>query len=62
MGDETRPLTATEVREQFPTCVAWADEIRKVFGPGVRMTYAKENGRELGAPVVKPGDIVVKVE
>lgn len=62
MSDEERPLTAEEVRAQFPTCVAWADQVRKVFGPGVRMRYAKEGGRELGAPCVQPGVVVVTLE
>ena len=41
-------VSREEVRRLFPTVVAFADECRKVFGDGVRLTYARENGYEMG--------------
>ena len=41
-----------EVRRLFPKCVAFADHCRGVFGDGVRLIYAKENGREIGKQTV----------
>lgn len=35
-------------REQVPTIAGVMDEFRKVFGPGVQLKWAKENGNELG--------------
>lgn len=46
----TEKITADYVRRNFPVCVAFADECRKVFGDGVKLVHAKENGRELGMP------------
>lgn len=43
-------VDAKYVRENFPVCVAFADECRKVFGDGVKLVHAKENGKELGKP------------
>lgn len=37
-----------EVRVLFPSVVQFADAVREVFGDGVKLTYASENGRELG--------------
>lgn len=36
------------VRENFPTCVEFADECRAVFGDGVKMVYASEDGQVIG--------------
>lgn len=41
-------ITAEYVRENFPACVAFADECRAVFGDGVKIVYAKEGGQEIG--------------
>lgn len=41
-------ITAEYVRENFPACVAFADECRAVFGDGVKMVYAKEGGQVIG--------------
>jgi hypothetical protein len=41
-------ITKTYVREHFPVCTQAADQVRAVFGDGVKMVYAKENGEELG--------------
>jgi len=35
------------IRCNFPVCVAFADSVRAVF-PDARLTYASENGREIG--------------
>jgi hypothetical protein len=48
MSEETKQLTAVEVRAAFPECVKIADEFRAAFGPGVKLVYARENGREIG--------------
>ena len=56
---ENKKLTSSEVREMFPKVVAFADEVRKVFGPGVKLLYACENGREIGRKSDhKPEDVV----
>lgn len=41
-------LSVEYVRENFPLCVAFADECRAVFGDGVKMVYAKEGGQVIG--------------
>lgn len=46
--NEQRKQQTALVRQQFPQCVAFADAMREVFGAGVRMTYAEENGRAIG--------------
>jgi hypothetical protein len=48
MSEETKQLTAVEVRAAFPECVKLADEFRSAFGMGVKLTYARESGREIG--------------
>ncbi|PTR17483.1 hypothetical protein C8R31_101647 [Nitrosospira sp. Nsp2] len=48
MTQETQPVTAEQVRAAFPECVGIADEFRDVFGPGVTLNYASENGRSIG--------------
>lgn len=35
-------------RERMPTIAGVVDEFRRVFGPGVRLRYASENGHEVG--------------
>lgn len=59
MGTKEK-LTAEQVREQFPECVAFADEVRNVFGDDVKMVYARENGREIGKLSARPGDNTVR--
>ena len=39
-----------KVRAAFPQCVAVADEFRAVFGSGVELLYASENGVQIGTP------------
>ena len=41
-------LSKHEVRSKFPECIRFADAVRNVFGNGVKLVYAKENGEELG--------------
>ena len=35
-------------RGDFPTAAAVVDELREEFGDGVKLSYAKENGRSVG--------------
>ncbi len=37
-----------DVRKNFPTVVAFADQLRATFGDGVKLVYASENGVEIG--------------
>lgn len=47
------------VRRLFPSVIAFADECRDEFGEGVKLVYAKENGREIGkASVIDPGRVI----
>jgi len=48
LTQETQPVTAAQVRTAFPECVGFADEFREVFGPGVALNYASENGQSIG--------------
>lgn len=50
MDRETR---AAANRANFPYAAGVMDELRKQFGPGVRLVYAEENGQTLGR---KPDD------
>lgn len=38
----------TKNRERMPTIAAVIDDFRRVFGPGVKLLYAMENGHEVG--------------
>lgn len=42
--------TAARNRADFPETARWVDELRAVFGPEVRLLYASEAGRQIGAP------------
>ena len=44
-------MTKEENRARMPMVTAMVDEFRQEFGPGVRVTYAKENGIEVGTPM-----------
>ncbi len=44
-------MSREEARRLFPFAAEKADELRAVFGPGVKLMYAKENGREIGKRV-----------
>lgn len=35
-------------REDFPTVSEWVDFTRKHFGEGVKVIYARENGKTIG--------------
>lgn len=41
--------------------MAFADECRAIFGDGVQLVYAKENGREIGKRSEVDPDRVVKL-
>lgn len=41
-------LSVEYVRENFQSCVEFADECRDVFGDGVKMVYASEGGNVIG--------------
>ena len=48
-----------EVRRLFPSVIAFADACRAEFGDGVKLVYAKENGREIGkASVIDPERVI----
>ena len=54
-----------QIRRDFPLCVAAADAFREVFGPEVKLLYAKEGGREIGkerepGSPVPVGEMVLK--
>lgn len=51
-------ITADYVRKNFPTCVAVADMVRSEFGDGVKMIYARENGKTIGKQTVTDGHSV----
>lgn len=51
-------MTAEDNRSKMPWCAAMVDEARKVFGEGVKVLWAKENGIELGTPP-DPSKLVV---
>lgn len=40
-----------ELRKNMPGTAAIADEFRKVFGNGIRITYAEEGGNKVGTPM-----------
>lgn len=50
-----------EVRKLFPECVAFADACRDVFGNGVKLVYACENGRVIGKKPEIEADRVEKL-
>ena len=43
-----KKITVGYVRDNFPECVAFADQCRAVFGDGVKMIYANEKGKVIG--------------
>jgi len=48
-GEGLEDDRAAQVQEQFAVAVAFARELRAVFGPDVRLVYARnERGEELG--------------
>lgn len=47
------------MRRLFPKVIAFADACRAEFGDGVKLVYAKENGREIGkASVIDPERVI----
>lgn len=49
---EVKGISKDEVRRLFPTIIAFADEMRAVFGDGVKLVYAEENGYKMGKKIV----------
>ena len=47
-ADDERERKAQWVRQNFPTVVSFADGFREVFGDGVKLVWAMENGMEIG--------------
>ena len=43
-------MTADQIRADFPGCTAIVDDLRSVFGPGVRAKYFSEGGKTMGKP------------
>lgn len=41
-------MTKEELRAAFPQNALLVDEFRRVFGPGVKVRWMTENGREVG--------------
>jgi len=46
------PTTPSETAQRFPEAASFARAMREVFGPSVRLTYARNaQGEEIGKPV-----------
>lgn len=43
-----RVRARAENRRNFPFTSALIDELKRVFGPGISLVWARENGREIG--------------
>lgn len=54
-------LTKEQFRAAFPKVTAFADQCRKVFGDGVRLVYAEENGRVVGRKTEVDSERVVRL-
>lgn len=50
-----------EVRRLFPNCVEFAGQVRDVFGPGIKLTYAEEGGRSIGKKSECDAEMVVSL-
>ncbi|MBS0424597.1 MAG: hypothetical protein JSR71_09300 [Proteobacteria bacterium] len=57
----TGNVTKEQVRAMFPKVTEFADECRAVFGNGVKLVYAEENGRCIGKQSVSDPENTVKV-
>ncbi|SNX59743.1 hypothetical protein SAMN06296273_1178 [Nitrosomonas ureae] len=55
-------MNKDEVRRLFPSCVEFANHVRNVFGPGVKMTYAEEGGRSIGKKSECDPDVAVSLK
>jgi hypothetical protein len=53
--EERRARIAAENRRNFPRCMVVAESFRAVFGDGVRMLYAEEDGKKIGKPAADNG-------
>ena len=54
-------MNKDEVRQLFPEVIKFADACRDVFGNGVKLVYASENGRVVGKQSDIDPDCVVKL-
>lgn len=45
-----RGEAARKNRQAMPKMTRFVDEMRAVFGPGVKVLWARENGLEVGVP------------
>ena len=43
-------MNKDQIRQRFPQACKLADEVRAVFGDGVKLVYLQEGERELGRP------------
>lgn len=44
-------MTAKDNRAKMPTVAKMVDEVKAVFGDGVKVLWAREGGYELGTPI-----------
>ena len=54
-------MTPEQIRANFPGCTAIVDDLRDVFGPGVRAKYFREAGKTMGKQQVFDGTDVDKL-
>ena len=40
--------TRDQIRRDFPSCAAITEQLRAVFGPGVKPLYFSEDGKTMG--------------
>ena len=60
-------MSREENRKNMPTVTAWVDQMRALYGQDCKVTYACENGIELGEKPVEGLDVglipgVVEIE
>jgi hypothetical protein len=46
----TREQKREQMRTDFPLMAQVADDFKRIFGDGVRVRWAQENGKEVGTP------------
>lgn len=54
-------MNKDEVRCLFPKCIEFADKMRDVFGPGVKLTYAEEGGLSIGKKSESDAEMTVRL-
>ena len=45
-------MSKDQNRADFPVAAAMIDQFREVFGPGVKLLWAEENGKSIGRKLV----------